>query len=191
MIINLKKYYSSELKIIIDPSEEDILYDFFDTEKKYNAKLPQQFYKGKRFVIRYGCLSCKKENKITFLLHKYKWEDTDIDAYEYSYSYIDVGRMSTLYHSRSFIDLVSSVFGTLTLEDCGHFFGYSLLRGGGSKVFYQKCPHCNAQYLATYKDIQGQPSERTDPATPYEFYIEEMAWVEFDEEEFFREMQEH
>ncbi len=129
-----------------------------------------------------------KKNKTTSILHNHKWKDTDINVFEYEYSYIDIGRMSTLYHSRPFIDSVASVFKKLTPKDWGHFFGYSILMGGISKVFYQKCPHCGAQYLTTYYDIQGQFPKRTIHATPYEFYIEEMAWVEFDEETFFKEM---
>jgi len=179
MKIILKNYYAAELTIVVEPSERDIEFIFFNEIKKYQAFLPIRFNRGKRFEVNFHCMSCNEEIGIKNILLTHKIEN----------SFIDIGFMSTLYHSRFFIDTISSFFSKLSRKDREHFFGYSMRLGGVSRILYQKCPHCEAQYLATYYDIQGQYPERTTLATPDEFYIEEMAWVEFDEAEFFEEMQ--
>ena len=175
MEIKLKKYYTSKLTIIAEPSEWDIKNDFFHEKKTYKANFPFQFYRGKKFTINFFCESC---NNAIIIANDFV-----------QYDYIDISYLSSLYHPHSFNEVLSNIF-RLKGKDWGHFYGYILKEKlYSAKCFYQKCSHCNAQYLATYYDIQGQPSERTDPATPDEFYIEEMAWVEFDETEFFEEMQ--
>lgn len=180
MEIKLKKFYLSELSIFVAPSKWDIKYGFFNEDKRYQIKLPYQFYRGEWFIIDYECDSCKNTIRIEDIIASV------IGVHKIDY--VDTSYLSSLYHSVEFIELISRIF-KLNGKDWGHFYGYNLKdKLYSAKCLYKKCPHCNAQYLATYYNIQGQPPERTNPATPDEFYIEEMAWVEFDEEEFFREM---
>jgi|GEM_PF-4889494 len=177
MEIKLKKYYTPELTIIVNPSEWDIKFDFFNKEKVYHSNLPFRFLRGGEFSIKCKCASCERPLII---------ESSFLAPFEYKRTYLDVGILSPRRKSQEFINVFFQVFKKLWVNE----YESTCLEGGGlAYSFYQKCPHCQVQYLATYCNIQGRLPERTDPAIPDEFYIEEIAWVEFDEEEFFREMQ--
>ena len=177
MDIKLKKYYTSKLTITAEPSEWDIKFDFFNKEKIYHIHLPFRFLRGGKFSINCKCISCESQLII---------ESSFLVPFEHKRTYFDVGILSPgRKKSREFINVFFQVFKKLWVDE----YESTCLEGGGlAYSFYQKCPHCGAKYLATYHDTHAQPPERTNPATPDEFYIEEMAWVEFDEEEFFREI---
>jgi hypothetical protein len=177
MKIKLKNYYALAISVVVEPSKLDIEYGFFNKKEDYNLYIPCLFYSGQRFLLNCNCLSCNRQFEIKknlFIRSAHK------------HTYFDVGILSPRRKNIKFIYNIMKLFNKLYINE----YESVCLEGPGlAYLFYQKCPHCGAQYLATYCDIQGQPPERTEPATPYEFYIEEMAWVEFDEEEFFREMQ--
>ena len=181
MKITLRKYYQSNLYIRVKPSNRDVDFGFFCEEKNDTILLPYKLFQGQEFSIKYNCCSCDKEILIENILSHGKHE----------YNYFDIGYLFTIKYKFEFIKSISDVFKNLSLAVYEHFSEYHMKDLFSAKCLYQKCPHCEAQYLATYHDTHGQPPERTDPATPDEFYIEEMAWVEFDEEEFFKKMKEH
>jgi len=180
MEIRLIKYYTDKLELKIDPSDRDINFDFFTHKLFLKIQLPFKTYRGKRLLIDCNCMACEKTFQIEDIFLPFEGK--------HKHSYIDIERLTTLYHSLKFIQTISEVFRRVKGNDYGHFFGYRLEGEGRASIFYQKCPHCNAQYLVTYCDKQGVWPERGSSATPDEIYIEEIAWVEFNDEEFFQEM---
>lgn len=55
-------------------------------------------------------------------------------------------------------------------------------------LFQVKCPDCQSKYLGIYiyatADIPERPG---DIPAPSQVYLDNIAWVEFDEDEFFKE----
>jgi hypothetical protein len=180
MEIEFKKYYNTLLNIIVEPSNRDIECNFFQDKKMYHLKLPCQFDRGQKFTLDFNCISCENNFLINNIYLPFEGM--------YESNYINLKNQSTNRYKKNFIEKINTIFHGLIGKDCGHFYAFFLKRGGVANIFYIKCPHCGAQYFATYYDIEGKCIEDRVEPTPDQFYIEEIVWVEFDEKEFFKEM---
>ncbi len=179
MKIERKAFYTKTIKVENDPSDFDIEYGFLTESKVEHLKMPCTFLTGYEFKLSYSCLSCDSEIVLT-------QEIITSQIGELNLGKLYTGKLRKL----SFLESICNIFPNLKkryLNSTWYLVAdYNVFRI--FRLFHVKCPHCQAKYLGIYIYILADVPERPgDIPAPSQVYLDNIAWVEFDEDEFFKE----
>ena len=178
MKIERKAFYTKKITVQIEPHEVDIKFGFLTEMKVEHLKMPCTFLAGKEFNIYYSCLSCDSELVLTSAIITSQIEE------------LNLGKLYTReLRKLSFLESICNIFPNIKKRySNSNCYLKSDNAHGTFRLFYLKCPHCQAKYLGIYIYIIAEIPDRPGPKlAPAQVYLDNIAWVEFDEDEFFKE----
>ena len=178
MKIERKAFYTKKITVQIEPHEVDIKFGFLTEMKVEHLKMPCTFLAGKEFNIYYSCLSCDSELVLTSAIITSQIGE------------LNLGKLYTReLRKLSFLESIYNIFPNIKKRySNSNCYLKSDNAHGTFRLFYLKCPHCQAKYLGIYIYIIAEIPDRPGPKlAPAQVYLDNIAWVEFDEDEFFKE----
>ncbi|TWP26863.1 hypothetical protein ETU09_09930 [Apibacter muscae] len=185
MQIKVKEYYNKKIKVATEPSKYDIELNFFTQRQEVELQKPYTFPRGARFDISLECLSCK--DKISILSEQFRKNK----GLPYVYN---LGLLSTANKNRTFIDSIHTVFPYIEMNYLNDYWILISPPENRSSIFdllYFKCPHCGEKHLSIYLHIPPDISETSNGnvtvLSPNQLCLYDIARVDFDEPEFFKE----
>ena len=178
MKIERKAFYTKTIKVEIEPRVFDIEYGFLTERTVEHLKIPCTFLSGYEFKLSYSCLSCDSEIILTQEVITSQFGKLNL-------GYLKTGKLRKLSFLESICDIFPNMKKIYLNSKC--YLESDNVHGIFS-LFQVKCPDCQSKYLGIYiyatADIPERPGEIPVPA---KVYLDNIAWVEFDEDEFFKE----
>lgn len=179
MKIELKAFYTKTIKVEIEPRVFDIEYGFLTERTVEHLKIPCTFLSGYEFKLSYSCLSCESEIVLTQ------------EIITSQIGELNLGKLCARESGKlSFLNSIYNLFPNIKKKylNSTWFLIADYNVSSVFRLFHVKCPHCQAKYLGIYiyrtAEIPERPGEIPVPA---KVYLDNIAWVEFDEDEFFKE----
>ena len=178
MKIERKAFYTKKITVQIEPHEVDIKFGFLTEMKVEHLKMPCTFLAGKEFNIYYSCLSCDGEIVLTSAIITSQIGKLNL-------SYLMTGKLRKPSFLESICDIFPNIKKRYSNSNC---YLESDNIHGTFRLFQVKCPLCKAKYLGIYIERAAEIPDRPGPKlAPAQVYLDNIAWVEFDEDEFFKE----
>ena len=141
-----------------------------------NSNLPAVFFQGKDWSIEHQCSNCRKELVVS--IHN---NTARILGYLSNYDF----------NSKEFITKVGECLNlskTDYIDENNKWIYNFKLSAPYSRVanlLFYSCPNCMFKYLSAFSFIAGDDDRQPEPDR---IYIEKIVMVEFDEKEFFQEL---
>lgn len=185
MKLQLIEVYKDNIIVEVEPSARDIEYKLFNKNQEFMLTLPCTYVKGKRCKITFKCLNCGESIDLEIC----------IDGFSKGrfYNIIRSIVLSSLEYKLIFLENFLNVFNNISIWDGKRFIAYKFKNNGTILVFYVKCKNCDSKYLISYEYIDGiwPESGRHNKVSPDSIYMDQIVWVEFDENEFFEEIEKY
>ncbi|MFT3994451.1 MAG: hypothetical protein QM660_09095 [Dysgonomonas sp.] len=177
MNIEIKEFYRKNITVVIDPHDIDIRFGFLSERKVENLKMPCTFLSGKIFKMYYNCLSCNNEIVTTS-------EEILSGADNPNLGFLQTGINRDIH----FLEAIYNLFPNIKkVTQDSYLYLKSDNAHGIFRLFYVKCPHCRAKYLGICIYIYPIIPDRGEcEPSPAKVYLDNIAWVDFNEKEFYK-----
>lgn len=177
MNIEKKEFYKKDITVVVDPMHFDIQFGFLSERKVENLRIPCTFLSGKIFKIYFNCLCCGSEIVTTS-------EEILSGAGNSNLGLLRTGINRDIHFLEAIYDLFPNI---KKVTQDSYLYLKSDNAHGIFRLFYVKCPHCQAKYLGIYIYINAIVPDRGEcEPSPAKVYLDNIAWVDFNEKEFYK-----